>query len=252
MQVVRLHYPFLHFYLARTTESLLKQPGKTREVDVKARKGGGEHTVEDTSISSLKTLLDKLWCSRCKQELPARGYKAKFICYHYDNNKCTKPWTHERGSQPRSETLPRHAVVMGFEATPHYSYAYNLEQGVTLLTGFWRGAQVICLYFLPWDELPTSAKQTKSYSVARWSQGVHTREKDFEKFTMFCCPWQKTMFNPCPTSSLMYFSFKTSVPIQATDLPPAISIRKWTLYAHVQQTSASRSKQEAGQLIYKT
>lgn len=40
------------------------------------------------------------------------------------------------GSQPLSEMLPRPAVVMGFEATLLYSYAYNLEQGVTLFTGF--------------------------------------------------------------------------------------------------------------------
>lgn len=170
MQVVRLHYPFLHFYLACTTESMLKQPGQ--------EEGRRRARSRRYSISSLKTLLNKLWRGRCKQEPPARGYKAKFICHHYDNNNCSKPWTHERGSQPRSETLPRHAVVMGFEVTLHYSYAYNLEQGVTLLTGFWRGAQVICLYFLPWEELPTSAKQTKSYSVARWSWGLHTRQKE--------------------------------------------------------------------------
>ncbi|KAL7372164.1 hypothetical protein ABVT39_011260, partial [Epinephelus coioides] len=82
--------------------------------------------------------LDILKRGGCEQEPAARGYTAKFICHHYDNNSCTNPETHDRNSQPRSETLPRHAVVMGFEATLHYSYAYNLEQCVTLFTGLGR------------------------------------------------------------------------------------------------------------------
>eukprot|EP00064_Thunnus_orientalis_P007647 superscaffoldBa00000861_g7669 len=28
---------------------------------------------------------------RCKQEPATRGYKAKFICHHYDNNSRTDP-----------------------------------------------------------------------------------------------------------------------------------------------------------------
>lgn len=43
-------------------------------------------------------------------------------------------------TQPRPKTLPRHAVVMGFEATLHYSYAYNLEQCATLFTGLGEGS----------------------------------------------------------------------------------------------------------------
>lgn len=67
--------------------------------------------------------------------------------------------TLDRKLKSRSETLPGAAVVMGFEATLHSSYANNLEQCATVFAGSGETSTGNLLLFPPLGRAPLPSAQ---------------------------------------------------------------------------------------------